>query len=139
MRRSTIFALLYSSVAVTALDDRELTSLLSTSRRNNEADGLTGLLLHVHGGEAGSAWFVQLLEGEQAAVERTFERIARDELHDDVRVLHRGPVAGRRFAGWTMRLEQILVQDMRTENSPATTDLIRDPRAMNDLLEGRYA
>jgi Sensors of blue-light using FAD len=134
-----IFALLYSSVAVTALNDDELTSLLSTSRRNNEADGLTGLLLHLHGGDDDKAWFVQILEGEQAAVERTYERITRDELHDDVRVLESGPVDDRRFAGWAMRLEQILVRDLRTENSPAMADLVRDPRAMNALLAGHRA
>jgi Sensors of blue-light using FAD len=37
----------------------------------------------------------------------TYARIVQDELHHDVQVLREGPLASRRFEGWSMRLECI--------------------------------
>lgn len=144
-----MYELIYSSVAVTALNDDELAVLLGTSRHHNEVNGITGLLLHVHTESTRSAFFVQLLEGSEAAVEQTYERIMKDELHHDLRVLSRGAASGRKFGGWTMRLEQISTAQLQiagtttehSESAPLThhvVDLVRDSYAVEKLLL-RYA
>ncbi|MFI7589563.1 BLUF domain-containing protein [Spongisporangium articulatum] len=107
-----MYSLVYVSRAVTALNDVELELLLGTSRASNASEGLTGLLLHVVGyGPDGEGAFVQLLEGGQAAVQSTFDRILVDELHHGITVVTEGPAPTRRFASWAMRLEEISAQD----------------------------
>jgi hypothetical protein len=102
-----MFRLMYSSVAAMALDTDELEALLGTSRRNNQQDDVTGVLLHVVTPDRGTAAFVQVLEGDAAAVERVYARIEADELHTGLSVLHRGSLRQRAYAGWSMRLEEV--------------------------------
>ena len=140
-----MYELIYSSAAITALNDDELTILLGTSRHHNEVNGITGLLLHVHTESPRSAYFVQLLEGPESAVEQTYERIAKDELHHDVRVLSRGVTSGRKFGGWSMRLEEISTSQVPTAEAveptaavSRTVDPVRDSYAVEKLIL-RYA
>ena len=79
----------------------ELTDLLVTSRRNNHAAGLSGMLLYVNG------HFIQTLEGPQDAVEQTFARIGRDPRHRDVLLVLRDETPTRVFAEWTMGFESV--------------------------------
>jgi hypothetical protein len=74
----------------------ELQSLLAMSVRRNRALGVTGMLLYARGG------FMQLLEGEEAAVKDLFDLVRRDDRHRRVTVLVQGPVAERTFADWAM-------------------------------------
>lgn len=133
-----MFELIYSSVAVTALNDEELELLLGRSRHHNEINGITGLLLHVHTESTGSAYFVQLLEGGQAEVERTYERIANDELHSDLQVLSSGPSSGRTFGDWTMRLEETSAGRLQPvgagDQRRNTAEVVRDPETMGRLI-----
>lgn len=140
--------LMYSSTAVTSLNEIELEALLGSSRRHNADDDLTGLLLHVHAGEPGSAYFVQLLEGPISAVKRTYSRIEQDELHSDLTVLEYTPANRRLFHDWTMHLADISIAQLQPAAAQATTpsaaaaraaeDLIHDPTAMTRLIS-RYA
>jgi len=66
--------------------------ILIVSVANNRRDDVTGALIH------DDTWFAQALEGTEAAVSGTFERIARDARHYDVRLVKIQPVAARRFA-----------------------------------------
>lgn len=132
-----MFFLIYSSVAITALNADELDVLLGTSRRHNAAAGLTGLLLHVVPEEAGSAFFVQVLEGDRVGLEQTYTRIQQDELHSDLQVLASGPIDQRTFGDWDMRLAQINAGELERALPEQTGDvdsLIRDPNAMIKLL-----
>lgn len=74
----------------------EIAGILAVSRRNNTAAGVTGALMFNAG------VFAQLLEGPQAAVEATFERIQRDERHGEVSLLACEPVAAPAFPSWSM-------------------------------------
>ena len=132
-----MFELIYSSIAITALDDDELEVLLGRSRHHNEINGITGLLLHVHTESTRTAFFVQLLEGPEAAVERTYERIANDELHHDLRVLSRGPSGDRKFGDWSMRLEQISTSRL-PQPPDRIVELVRDSYTIEKLIL-RYA
>ncbi|WP_428483616.1 BLUF domain-containing protein [Rhodopila sp.] len=70
--------------------------ILAASRRNNARVGVTGALMFNAG------CFAQVLEGPQAAVAHTFERIQQDEQHGEVSVLSFAPAAGRAFERWSM-------------------------------------
>jgi len=71
-------------------------SILSTSRRNNARDGITGLLY------ADGIRFLQALEGPEAAVEAAFERIRHDPRHRAIVVLSRRTVDAPEFGQWDM-------------------------------------
>jgi len=75
---------------------RELRAIVSTARRHNKDDNLTGALLF-----AGGA-FAQVLEGRREVVESTFERVAADRRHTDVTVLSFTPTPQRSFPDWPM-------------------------------------
>jgi hypothetical protein len=70
--------------------------ILEQSRSRNAAAGLTGALM------LQESWFVQLLEGEAAAVEAVFARIRCDSRHSDVQITTDNPTATRIFADWSM-------------------------------------
>lgn len=95
-RVSDLIDIVYVSSAVRLLDDAELLEILRTSRRNNERDGITGLLLYENGN------FMQVLEGERAAVEQTWNRIVADPRHRNVTRLMRSEIEHRLFGEWSM-------------------------------------
>jgi len=47
-------------------------------------------------------WFVQALEGEEAAVKSTFERIARDKRHANSKIIRFANAPTRLFGEWAM-------------------------------------
>lgn len=74
----------------------EVGRILASSRRNNEAVGVTGALLF------NASCYAQVLEGRMADIEAVFERIQRDPRHDNVVVLSLDPVGERGFSAWSM-------------------------------------
>jgi hypothetical protein len=100
-------SLVYASAASRPFDAPELAALLAGSRERNGKRGLTGMLLYKDG------WFMQVLEGEERAVQRTFRRISRDKRHRYVRVLAETPIAAREFPEWTMGFSEITDESLR--------------------------
>ena len=92
----TLFQLVYVSAATVLFTKPGLIELLEQSRRKNEPAGISGLLLY-HEGD-----FMQLLEGDEAAVRATHTRIGKDPRHKHCLTLLSGPVAERTFPDWTM-------------------------------------
>ena len=88
--------LLYISTARQPLSDHDLDGILRTSRRNNAAVEVTGLLI------VGGRRFLQALEGPDDAVLATFARIRRDPRHFAIAELMRGPIEERAFGRWSM-------------------------------------
>lgn len=66
------------------------------ARNNNTRDGITGALVCRHD------IFLQLLEGPEARVRATIERIGRDDRHVGMKTLASGQVSTRLFADWAM-------------------------------------
>ncbi|GAA3633469.1 BLUF domain-containing protein [Kineosporia mesophila] len=99
-----MYELIYASRAVVDLTDGELEMLIGPSRDLNAHADITGMLLHVHDEPTHHAFYVQLLEGPQESVERTYERIRHSTLHTDVTLVQRGTTVARSFGGWRMRL-----------------------------------
>ncbi|MBI1212000.1 MAG: hypothetical protein GC190_11090 [Alphaproteobacteria bacterium] len=94
--------LLYVSSSVGHVSDDEIAQILHRARRNNARNGITGMLLYCDGN------FLQLLEGEDEAVETTFRRIKRDPHHRDIHVmLDDKNVSQHAFADWSMGFEKL--------------------------------
>ena len=91
-----LYQLIYVSTAVQPFGECELADLLRHARRSNQARGLTGMLLFHEGS------FLQVLEGPKHEVLKLYARIERDPRHVTSRVLLRGEVPERSFAGWAM-------------------------------------
>lgn len=88
--------LLYISTARAPITSQQVSTILAVSRRNNAAASITGLLV------IGGKRFLQVLEGPDDAVERTFARIAADPRHFAVVTLRRQAITQRAFPDWAM-------------------------------------
>jgi hypothetical protein len=84
------------STASKLFSDEELKEILSASQVNNERDHITGMLLY------SEDTFLQVLEGEKEALDKTYERILEDTRHKGVIELARGELAERNFPNWSM-------------------------------------
>jgi len=96
---------IYVSTADHAVDAGALEDILEASVRNNEPNGLTGMLLYAGGS------FMQVLEGEEADVDATLARVRRDPRHSDVFEIDRSPIDERSFANWRMGFRRLDVSD----------------------------
>jgi sugar/nucleoside kinase (ribokinase family) len=76
--------------------DAEIEQILAASRRRNMLIDVSGALMFSAG------YFAQVLEGSQAAIEATFERIQRDRRHGNVVMLDFAPAPVRGFQSWSM-------------------------------------
>ena len=86
-----LLSIVYSSVATVPFSEVDLALLLSMSRLNNQARGLTGVLLHADG------QFMQALEGPEWAVRSILATIAADPRHTGVWTLDEESITARRF------------------------------------------
>lgn len=87
---------LYISTAPT-LPRKDVDAILAASARNNQARGITGLLLF------NGRNFLQLLEGEHGMVEELMATITADPRHSGVSVLDRRSIAQRTCPHWAMK------------------------------------
>jgi Sensors of blue-light using FAD len=95
-----------------------LREILTTARRRNAADGITGYLL------VGPNWFAQVLEGPSRAVSALFHRLLADPRHSKVQLVDTRLIAERRFSSWTM--EASVVADAELE----ITELLGHPDSL---------
>lgn len=88
--------LVYVSSATTLMSEEELVALLQGAREINARQGITGLLLYSSGN------FIQVIEGEEVAVEELFQKISLDPRHSNIIILLKRPLQQRMFADWSM-------------------------------------
>ena len=88
--------LLYISTARQRLTPEIIADILRSSRRNNAAAGVSGLLI------VGGKRFLQALEGPEEAVLATYARIGRDPRHFAVVQLAHERTETRQFPQWAM-------------------------------------
>jgi len=91
-----MFHLVYVSSAVEPFGRAELVEMLVKSRDKNKRLGITGMLLYQGGN------FIQLLEGEEAAVRELFASIRQDPRHRGVIVVLDEPAGESLFGDWSM-------------------------------------
>lgn len=77
-------------------DSAILMGILATARRNNVRTGITGALICRHD------IYLQLIEGDAAAIDALFARLSKDDRHLEVTLLNRAEVADRMFPDWAM-------------------------------------
>jgi hypothetical protein len=87
---------LYASRVTKPLSPHLFESILEQSCKNNPSRGVTGLLCFTKN------IFLQVIEGGRDEVNQLFFVIARDDRHNDVRLLAFDEVSQRRYSNWTM-------------------------------------
>jgi hypothetical protein len=91
-----IFQLVYISRSTAPIDHDLLAVIRDHATRENRHRGVTGMLFATRG------HFLQILEGEPAAVAALYDRIEQDPRHADIRLLFFGPTSRRCFGSWSM-------------------------------------
>ncbi|MFM8745543.1 MAG: BLUF domain-containing protein [Aestuariivirga sp.] len=86
----------YASRAASNLSNAMIEDILESSRINNPARGITGILCH-----SGDV-FIQVLEGSRDEVCDLYNSIVRDQRHANVRLLVFEEIRERKFSNWTM-------------------------------------
>jgi hypothetical protein len=119
--------IIYASRATGPISETELEAILASSRRNNSEVGLSGLLLYC------AESFLQILEGELDPLNATYERIAADSRHSDLRRLAFAPIEHRKFGEWSMGFEHV-DEDRLVEEVPGYRPESRYPLISADLV-----
>lgn len=104
----------YLSDATHPMPVLALQALLLQARAANLAEGLTGLLFYSEGlpGTSSAGSFLQVLEGDAAAVHTLVDRIRHDSRNVNLQVLIDGPAPHALFSGWSMGFATIIPPDM---------------------------
>lgn len=68
---------------------------------------------------------IQVLEGEQKAVEAFYKRIAQDPRHTDVTRVMNNPISHHLFGDWSMGYETITTSQLENINEIIVTDAKR--------------
>jgi hypothetical protein len=98
--------LVYVSAATVPFTDAALAQLLRISRDNNSRAGITGMLVYRDGD------FLQILEGEDDALQETYLRIGRDTRHGRILLLDESRIDTREFADWSMGFRRMSREEM---------------------------
>ena len=92
--------LIYTSILVVDGPD-VMADILQTSRRENKLHNITGMLLCANG------CILQVLEGEDADVSKTYRSIELDKRHNNIFLLSKSEVVKRQFASWDMGFRRL--------------------------------
>ena len=112
---SDLHTIIYVSSAVRLFDEAELEKLLADARHLNRLQSITGVLLYSDGN------FMQCIEGSEAAVNKTFERIAASKRHKDVIEILRMPIESRNFGSWEMGIARPIKSELLTLTDAIST------------------
>lgn len=130
--------IIYCSRATRPLGSEKLIGLLAQARDDNRASGITGLLLYSHQS------FLQLIDGDNDAIDRLYANIAHDPRHDSLRVLLDAEVSTRKYPDWTMGFAHLndddLARDLKgftpaTEYPLVNPELITNTTVAETLLD----
>lgn len=131
-----LYNLVYTSRAVTGVDDAAVRRIIETSQSNNPRQGITGLLVY------GSGIFFQWLEGPRDNVTTLMAAISADSRHDTVVVLSEtDELTERVFPDWSMELvtsediRDVLLDALDDTDEPKTAQALRTLLAELDSAE----
>ncbi len=122
-----MYSVVYVSSATLSFSSAELMDLLARCQRNNQAAGVTGMLLYKNGN------FMQVLEGEQSAVQGVYDRIAIDPRHTGVLRLLREDLRERQFPNWSMGFRN--VEQLPAKLADSFSDLLSDEFVAPSFVE----
>lgn len=100
-----MISLTYISTATAQFAAVDLKEFLRTTREQNHAGGLTGVLLYAGG------HFIQTVEGPVATVDAALHRIERDVRHRNMEIVLREEIAARMFPDWSMGFEELTPEE----------------------------
>ncbi len=112
-----MYRLVYMSTPKRPLSSEELHALLAAATKNNNRNGITGILIQDH------KRFLQYLEGDEDRVEETFARISMDKRHHAIFRLKSGVIVRRQFPGWSMASKTV---DQSASLTNAVSELVKD-------------
>jgi hypothetical protein len=130
-------SILYVSVADPELVSDDIYALVGNSQARNQADGISGLMLY------NGSNFLQLIEGEAAALDACFARIQRDPRHSGVITLRDEGSTVREFPNWAMRYSLVeqpvenTIKAVREAGAPRAETLERIAAFINLNRRGR--
>ncbi len=102
-----MFYIVYVSEAKKPMSEAELAGILRKSREKNTAAGISGLLIYKYAPRYDQGSFLQLLEGDEAAVRATYARIVADKRHHTKIILEQGDAPERQFPDWSMGFKNV--------------------------------
>lgn len=97
----SINQLVYVSQAKRKMSFDELREIHVKAQSNNQLIDVTGSLFY-NGG-----WFLQVLEGSPATLDKLYKKIELDPRHKNSRVLYNEPASFRTFARWNMNMTNL--------------------------------
>ncbi len=107
--------LTYISKFADHLSDDDIEAIGRVSRRNNQRDNITGVLL------CSGGFFYQIIEGDEDKVDRLYEKILNDDRHTNILCLKsESNISDRLFPDWSMetinldRNTDMLIRPIRT-------------------------
>jgi hypothetical protein len=114
----SLVSLIYVSSARAELGPEELNRILESAVRHNTAQDVTGMLLYLNGS------FMQVLEGEESAIDETYSRVRQDPRHIGVLQIDRARTKARSFDQWSMGFKHLKASDV--DELPAYTPFFKD-------------
>ena len=102
-----IYAILYVSKETENLSNQTIAEISEISSVNNARDHISGALLYMEGE------FLQVLEGEEKVLMKTYQRIDADERHGAANLLYYGPVGSRTFQNWDMKYSSVDIEKFK--------------------------
>ena len=117
-----MYHIVYLSTAVSLMTDEELKDILTTSRTNNKENHVTGVLLYCEG------TFVQLIEGKEENVKKTYDAIQNDKRHKSLTLLISCAAEKRIFPRWDMGFastDKSLLKDIDGYMDPSHPDFLK--------------
>lgn len=90
--------LIYLSQTTRPMSKTETGQLIQRAQERNAKAGLTGMLVLLQ------ERFLQVLEGPQGSLAQCYNRIAKDQRHSHLQLLHSSAIHSRAFPDWKMSL-----------------------------------
>ncbi len=97
-----VYQLIYRSKAQPNVKQEQITQIIDEAIAFNGQVGITGCLVYDRG------YFLQLLEGEEDAVDQLYKKIKKDTRHSEAEILSTGYTKNRIFESWKMGYVELL-------------------------------
>ena len=125
-----IYSLCYISTKRTDLLKSEINSIIETSKKRNEAKGISGILIEYKN------HFIQHIEGDAVVIYELFEKIKLDSRHENVHLLQYSPLEKRLFDNWNMAHRNLNIDIHRDQQFLKCSNLLDDVIENKSLWEG---
>ena len=106
-------SLTYTSDARPDLEPGDIRAVHHTARHLNALDGVTGLLIY------NGRQFLQIIEGDERAIDALLQRLLADARHSGLTVEHERFVDQREFPNWVMELANVSTGDADAQSNLA--------------------